>query len=192
MFKWDINIVDQRNWHTIKFFSHYFLTIMFVGMSVLFLFRFWEITDYSDRNEVKKWLHKYIADGWWKRGGISFASSIAKGCIAIGLGILVLHSISRVFSAESLSNGLILTSSFAVFLSLTGIVWLCGYIGIKVTESAFVRFVSQNVAYTSVIILKRAVKAKFDLGLIFVISLYMPLLYTMLQSVLSKNLKYYF
>lgn len=187
MFSWNFNIVDQHAWHATKFFSHYFLTMLFSIMSILFLFRFWQISDYSDRGEIKIWLHRYVADGWWKRGGFSIALSVAVGCVTLGITMLVLRTISRVFSSESLSNGFILSANFAIFLSITSIVWLLGYVGVKITENAFVRFVSQNVAYTSVIILKRAVKAKIDLGLIFVISLYMPLLYTMLQSLLSKN-----
>ncbi len=187
MFAWDFNIIDQHAWHAIKFFSHYFLTMLFSVMSILFLFRFWQISDYSDRDEIKVWLHRYVADGWWKRGGFRIATSVAVGCVTLGIVMLVLRAISRVFSSESLSSGFILSTNFAIFLSITSIVWLLGYIGVKITENAFVRFVSQNVAYTSVIILKRAVKAKIDLGLIFVISLYMPLLYTMLQSLLSKN-----
>lgn len=155
-------------------------------MAVLFLFRFWHISDYSDREEIKIWLHRYIADGWWKRGGLGVANSMARACFVLGMIMLTTYAISRVFSSESLSSGFVLSTNFAIFLSITGIVWMFGYIGIKITENAFVRFVSQNVAYTSVIILKRAVKAKIDVGLIFVISLYIPLLYTMLQSLLSK------
>ena len=63
-----------------------------------------------------------------------------------------------------------------------------GYAFIRVTEASFIRYVSQNVAYTSMIILKRAVKAKLDLGLILLTALYMPLVYTMLEAMLCKCL----
>jgi hypothetical protein len=43
--------------------------------------------------------------------------------------------------------------------------------------------VSQNVSYTSAIILKRAVKAKLDLGLLLMSCLYLPVLYNLIQAV---------
>jgi len=49
------------------------------------------------------------------------------------------------------------------------------------------RYVSQNVSYTSAIILKRAVKAKLDLGIMFMCLVYMPVLFTLVQSVTSKS-----
>lgn len=46
---------------------------------------------------------------------------------------------------------------------------------------------SQNVSYTSAIILKRAVKAKLDLGILLMCLVYMPVLFTLVQSVTSKS-----
>lgn len=49
------------------------------------------------------------------------------------------------------------------------------------------RYVSQNVSYTSAIILKRAVKAKLDLGILLMTCLYLPVLYTLVQAVTCKS-----
>jgi hypothetical protein len=47
--------------------------------------------------------------------------------------------------------------------------------------------VSQNVSYTASIILKRAVKAKIDLGVLLMVCLYMPVVFTLVQSVTCKS-----
>ena len=47
-----VDFIDARNWHAIKHFSHFWLGIFFVVMSVLFTLKLWEIRDYTDREEV--------------------------------------------------------------------------------------------------------------------------------------------
>jgi hypothetical protein len=47
--------------------------------------------------------------------------------------------------------------------------------------------VSQNVSYTSAIILKRAVKAKLDLGVLLMSCLYLPVLYNLIQAVTGST-----
>jgi hypothetical protein len=47
--------------------------------------------------------------------------------------------------------------------------------------------VSQNVSYTSAIILKRAVKAKLDLGILLMCCIYMPVLFNLVQAVTCKS-----
>ena len=47
-------------------------------------------------------------------------------------------------------------------------------------------YVSQNVSYTSAIILKRAVKAKLDLALLLMVCLYTPVVYMLVQACTSK------
>ena len=69
---------------------------------------------------------------------------------------------------------------------VVAVIWLIGYFGIRLTEAAFLRYVSQNVSYTSAIILKRAVKAKIDLGIVLVCVMYMPVLYTLMQSLIGE------
>ena len=76
---------------------------------------------------------------------------------------------------------------FLLGLSVTFTTWLLGYMGIRMTEAAFLRYVSQNVSYTSQIILKRAVKSKMELGILLMTLMYMPVLYTLAQSVIGEE-----
>ena len=57
---------------------------------------------------------------------------------------------------------------------------------IGAAEAAFVQYVSQNVNYTSTIILKRVIKSKVELSLAILILLFMPVLYNWIQSLMSK------
>lgn len=54
-------------------------------------------------------------------------------------------------------------------------------------ENFLPRYVSQNVSYTSAIILKRAVKAKLDLGILLMCCIYMPVLFNLVQAVTCKS-----
>ena len=185
-FSFSINVLDPHNWHTMKHYNHYFMTVVFTILAILFFLRFWEISDYSNRDEVKNWLDRYIADGWWRKGAYNIARVAAKSLLYLALFLLILNAIVRSFAQEMISNGLILSTMFVILVSATFMIWLCGYIGIKVTEAAFERYESQNVAYTSAIILKRAVKAKLDFGLIMICAMFIPFVYTILQGLLSK------
>jgi hypothetical protein len=183
---WTFDLLDEHNWHTTLYFGHYFLTILFSILAVLFAFRFWEISDYSNREEVKAWLERYIADGWWRKGGLNVWTSTTRVLLVVVLLFLVVHSIANNFTDGSLSNGLVVTTLLAIVAVLTIVIWFIGFLAIRSTEASFVRYVSQNVAYTSAIILKRAIKAKFDLGLILMCAMFVPLVYTLLQSLLCK------
>jgi hypothetical protein len=169
-------------------YSHYSLGVLFAVMAVLFTIRFWEISDYSNRTEVKKWLAKYITDGWWRKGGAGVALSMLKGLAVMGGCLWLMFAISTQFTANSVPEGRIIGGTLAVGASVVAVIWVLGYIGIRLTEAAFVRYVSQNVAYTSAIILKRAVKAKIDLGILLMAAIYMPLLYTLMQSLIGETL----
>lgn len=184
LMNWDADFLNPHYWHSIRYFSHYFLTILFAIMAVAFTFRFWEISDYSNREEVKQWLDRYIADGWWRKGALNVVRSLANVVLLLFVFFLSMSAITNNFSINTFTNGLIASTIVVVVLSILGIVWVLGFLGIKSSEGAFMRYVSQNVAYTSAIILKRAIKAKFDLGLILLCSLFMPAVYTLLQSLL--------
>ena len=69
-----------------------------------------------------------------------------------------------------------------MLISIFVITWLLGSYGIRAAESSFVRYVSQNVSYTSMIILKRVIKAKVELGILIMLAVYMPSLYNFTQS----------
>ncbi|RYH21327.1 hypothetical protein EON65_20940 [archaeon] len=177
-----LDVVQDQYWHTLQHFAHYFLGLMFVLLAVFFFVRFWEIKDYSERKGVKKWLHTYITDGWFRRGGKKIFFSLVTAVGTLGFFILCIHALTNSMGPDSLSNGLILSSLFAVGISIVAVLWLISVIWIRITEQTFVRYVSQNVAYTSVIILKRAIKAKMDIGLVLLVSLYMPVVYTLFEA----------
>lgn len=169
-----------------KFYAQYILVIFFVVLAVLLLLRFWEIHDYSNREEVKVWLNQYIADGWWRKGGLNVFVSIARASVGLLLTLLTFYAIANGFGPGTFPDSLYMSSLAFVGIIIIAVIWLFGYAFIRITEASFVRYVSQNVAYTSAIILKRAVKAKIDLGLLLLSSLFVPLLYTMLQAMLCK------
>jgi hypothetical protein len=53
------NFTDDRNWHAIKLFSHFFLGIFFTVMTFILTFHYWEVKDYTDIDEVNRWLKSY-------------------------------------------------------------------------------------------------------------------------------------
>jgi Ran GTPase-activating protein (RanGAP) involved in mRNA processing and transport len=181
---WSVDALNDRNFHTMKFYSQFILTVFFVVMALLLTVRFWEIHDYSNREEVKTWLQTYIADGWWRRGGLNIIINLTRALIALLLIIFVLYAIPNNLGGGSIPNALYLSTIFFVGIVILTVICLIGYYFIRITESSFTRYVSQNVAYTSAIILKRVVKAKIDLGIILLTALYMPLLYYSLQAML--------
>ena len=180
-----VNVEYEHNWHSLKYFAQFFLGIFFVIMAVLYTFGLWEIKDYTDTREVQIWLKKYVADGWFKRGGVNIAVSITKGFVALALFILILFSVSNQFASPASTPTMsMLGLSMAVFFSALGILWFIGYRALKASEGAFVRYVSQNVSYTSAIILKRVVKSKMETGIVLMFLLYMPVLYVFMQSII--------
>jgi predicted neutral ceramidase superfamily lipid hydrolase len=135
---------------------------------------------------VKSWLSNYVADGWWRRGSLTILISLTKAIALLASAILILYAIPNNFGSGSIPSALYLSSMALVALVIITVLWAIGYASIKLTEASFLRYVSQNVAYTSAIILKRAVKAKVDIGLILLTALYIPLIYTMLQATICK------
>lgn len=156
-------------------------------MAVLFTVRFWEIHDYSNREEVKTWLQTYIADGWWRRGGLNIVVSITRALIALVLIIFLLYAIPNNLGGGSIPNALYLSTIFCVGMVIIAMITTLGFYFIRITEAAFTRYVSQNVAYTSAIILKRAVKAKIDIGLMLLTSLFIPFVYYCIQAMLCTS-----
>jgi uncharacterized membrane protein (DUF485 family) len=134
-----VNIIDDRTWHALKHYAHYVLGIEFLVMAVLFTIYFWQISDYSNRSEVKAWLHKYISDGWWRRGGLNVAASMAKGLIGMALVLLVINAFATQLAAETLPESRVAGGVLAVAIVVVLIIWLIGYIFIRFTEAAFVR-----------------------------------------------------
>ena len=204
-----IDFLDPSNWHSIKHWTHFFLGPLFVILAAVLTFYLWEISDYSNRGEVRKWLSRFVSDGWWRRGGwdivrftilcyllfafsawllfalaMQFNQSWVMTYI-LGLFSAALCNSSSLLHLNKVPPADVLGTVFLLGLSVTFLTWLLSYMGIRMTEAAFLRYVSQNVSYTSQIILKRAVKSKIELGILLMSLMYMPVLYTLIQSVIG-------
>jgi len=170
------DFLDLRTWHAVKNYSHFFLSAVAVSMFFLFTLKFWEIKDYTDRVDIRRWLALNIADGWWRRGLAVFTWSMVKGLLFMSCFALFMFALAREMNVNSTPTANMLGGGIAIFLSTVGLIYTIGYIGMKAAESVFVRYVSQNVSYTSSIILKRVVKAKVDIGIMLMFIVYMPAL----------------
>ena len=178
-----LSVLFEQHWHATKFFSYFFFSLFFTVMAVLYTFQMWEIKDYTDLGEVQTWLRVYIADGWINRGGARLAWSITQGCVSMFLFMWFLYAIANeVYSYGAIPANLHISTVLGIYFSILIIIWTIGYRGFKATEGAFIRYVSQNVTYTSTILLKRVVKAKTEVGLALMFLLYMPSLYFFSQS----------
>jgi len=182
-FSFEIDFVTPQYWHAIGRFSHYFMGFGFYILSYLFLLRLWEITDYTDRGVVRKWLKLYIADGWLRRGGLHIVISMTKACIMMFILMYGMYQISQQSSID-LPGPLVFGTVFSTIVVAIVIIFLLAVIAIKAAEDSFLQYVSQNVNYTSTIILKRVIKSKVECCLCLIIFLYTPVLYTLMQSLM--------
>ena len=99
---------------------------------------------------------------------------MGKACfVTFSLGC-TLYILARQFSSVSFPSGTMVAGTFVLSTIIIFVVTLVSYSLIRSAESAFVRYVSQNVGYTSTMILKRVIKAKTEIGLALVICMYLP------------------
>ena len=178
-----VDFLDEHNFQSYHYMGHFFLGGFFAIFAVLFLLRMWQIPDYTNRKAIRSWMKDYVADGWWKRGGLRVAVSVAKG-LAGGIFFLVcLHLVSTLGNVTNQVDPRIVGGILAISASVIVILWALGIYGIKLSEGAFARYVSQNVNYTSIIILKRVIKVKVELGIVFMLLLFLPVLYSWAHAV---------
>lgn len=177
-----VDYLSERSWHSVKAFSHFFLSALACIMAVLFTLRLWQIHDYTDRSEVRSWLASYIADGWWRRGLAKVSWSISKGALAMSGFAFLLFAMAREFTVNAVPDSRMYGGAVSMLLSFVALGTFLGALGISAAEGSFVRYVSQNVSYTSIIILKRVIKSKVDIGILLMLVLYMPSLYNFIQS----------
>ena len=182
-FSVEVDFITPQYWHAIGKFSHYFMGIGFYVLSYFFLLRLWEITDYTDRSVVRKWLKMYIADGWLRRGGLHIIISMLKACIVMFILMYGMYQISQQSSID-LPGPLVFGTVFSTIAVTVTVIFLLSVVAIKAAEDSFLQYVSQNVNYTSTIILKRVIKSKVESCLCLIIFLYMPVLYTMMKSLM--------
>lgn len=134
-----VNIIDDRSWHALKHFTHYVLGIVFLFMAVAFTLYFWQISDYSNRSEIKVWLHRYISDGWWRRGGLNVAISMGKGLLVMAVVLLVVNAFATQIAQETVPESRVVGGFLAVGVCVVLVIWFVGYVFIRFTEAAFVR-----------------------------------------------------
>jgi hypothetical protein len=181
----DVSILGDQAYHAVRYYSDYFYGVVFFILGFCFTLFYWEFHDFTDRKDVSRWLLDFVADGWWRRGGVRLLWWISKAVLIVGAVALFLYVFSRQFSiSSSLPNPTILGVSLVVGIVVVAGTWLIVYFFLRITESIFVRYVSQNVSYGSVLILKRVIKAKVEIGVSFLLALYMPVLSTFTQSLI--------
>lgn len=183
-----VDITFDRNWHALKYFGQYFYGIMFGVMAVLFTLRFWEIHDYTDRDELRNWLRDYISDGWSRRGGLRFITSVLKACAATLSLAWLLFTAAREMNINAMPEPRMIGGGLALVAVTLFLLLLVGYPLFRAVEGAFTTYVSQNVAYSSTIILKRVLKAKTELGLCLMVALYSPMLYFFTQALIGTSI----
>ena len=159
-----------------KHFSHFFLSGLSIILFALFTIRFWEIKDYTDRKEIREWLRLNIADGWWRRGLAIFLWSLMKATFIMSLFFVFVFGLARQFTVNAIPTAPMVGGGVALFISISLLYYAIGYVGMAASENVFVRYVSQNVSYTSQIIIKRVIKSKIDIGIMVMFAVYMPAL----------------
>lgn len=149
----------------------------------------WEIKDYTNRNDVKGFIYDYIADRWYLRGGLKILFvMILTCCIVVGI-LWLLFLLSREGN-DTPPNPYIIGAVGCVCLSAILGIFIIAVFIVRAAEAVFVQYVSQNVNYTSAIILKRVVKSKIELAIGTVILIFLPVIYTLIRALMGKYLNY--
>lgn len=73
-----IDFLDDKIFHSIKYYTDYFYGIIFIILILSFTLFYWEFYDFTDRKHVRDWLYDFVADGWWRRGGLKLLWGICK------------------------------------------------------------------------------------------------------------------
>ena len=107
---------------------------------------------------------------------------MGRAVLSVSLFMLTIYIVSRQFSPSSLPTGTAMLAAFTVGVCVVVVITLLSMSLIRSAEMAFTRYVSQNVGYTSTMILKRVVKAKVEIGLTFLMLMYIPALNIFVQS----------
>ena len=110
------------------------------------------------------------------------AVNTLRGLLMLAFVVFVLYASAHQFNASALPDSRVVGSFLGLLCCVVTIVWILGYFYIRGTEMAFVRYVSQNVSYTSAMILKKAVKTKVEIGILLMLIVFTPVCYNLLQS----------
>ena len=74
----------------------------------------------------------------------------------------------------------------AIAATILIIISTIGLLLLRASNSAFIRYVSQNAAYAGIIIIKKVAKIKIEIGLTMLIFLFLPVIYNLTQSIFCK------
>ena len=175
---------NSRTWHSIKYFSHFFLGPFFLVLSIILLLRVWEVKDYTDSKGLRVWLAKYILDGWWRRGSFSVAWTLIQGILSMAFVLVFLQLLTKQANNNSVPESRMLGTFLIIAAAVLCIIWLFAYYLLSNTESVFKKYVSQNVNYTSSMIFKKVIKTKVELAMLLMLLIFTPTLYNATQSII--------
>lgn len=199
---YEVDFNTDRNWHAITNYSHFILGCGFFLLAILLTLKTWQIRDYTNREDVKQFIMDYIQDRWFLRGGVKILGFMIMAC-AVVVGVLAsLYAISQQNDYNAPPPIVLGTVGCVCLSAILGIFFLGtpihffsftflpslplpAYFIRKAAEAVFVQYVSQNVNYTSAIILKRVVKSKVELAIVTVVLIFLPVIYTLFRSLMS-------
>ena len=205
----NIAFLTDRNWHTIQYYGHFFMGLFAVVMAGLFTFSFWELSDYTNRFEMERWLKRYATPKWWRVGGFNVMFAMMRGTLIMSLLVFFLYALCKQFVPKAVPETEMVGGAVALSLMLSFIVTLLALFLLWFANSAFQRcvspcrcrlscvllthrhppsmhdarsYVSQNEVYTSIIILKKCIKVKVEMGLGLLWCLFLPVVYTLCKA----------
>ena len=103
-----LSFISDRNWHSIKYLSHYFLGLFFVVLSLLFTLSFWHVKNYTNREDMDRWLKTYAGRFWWLIGGLNVFWSVSKACVVFSGLVFLLFCIAKGFNSSSVPESYII------------------------------------------------------------------------------------
>lgn len=107
---------------------------------------------------------------------------MSRAVLSAALFMFVIYVTSRQLGTHSLPTSQMAVAVIAVGACVIIVVTAATLSFIRSAELAFTRYVSQNVGYTSTMILKRVIKAKVEVGICLMLLLYMPVLNVFVQG----------
>jgi len=137
----NIAFLADRNWHTIQYYGHFFMGLFAVVMAGLFTFSFWELSDYTNRFEMERWLKRYATPKWWRVGGFNIMFAMMRGTLIMSLLVFFLYALCKQFVPKAVPETEMVGGAVALSLMLSFIVTLLALFLLWFANSAFQRCV---------------------------------------------------
>jgi len=135
----NIAFLTDRNWHTIQYYGHFFMGLFAVFMAGLFTFSFWELSDYTNRFEMERWLKRYATPKWWRVGGFNVMFAMMRGTLIMSLLVFFLYALCKQFVPKAVPETEMVGGAVALSLMLSFIVTLLALFLLWFANSAFQR-----------------------------------------------------